>query len=584
MGRPQSGKLRIGDEWNAIVLLARTQTNPLKAVAELVENSLDARARRVSIVRGRHRGKTYLTVLDDGQGVRLGEDGRPDFRYVATHICDSIKRHLTEGERTGVHGEFGIGLLGFWAVGEVLRFSSRGSDGGLYEMVMRAGSPKYSIHPSRGRLPLPGVEVTVTPVRDTAKRTLSGERLERYLAEELRDRIRSTGVLIEIVDKVSRKRLTVKPKAFQGERVELTREIAVPEAAPVRVDLYYRVPAEGEPLDVGVFRDGTRVAGRIQDLDDFNRPPWTLNRLEGLVDFPGLNVSPATRSGVVPDAMLARFIEAVRSIEPAVVAFLETRERAEEQKASENLLKDVQRALAEALRQLEEHEYELFEVGRAAKEEQAETPGGGERDRRQVEIFEVGPPGPLTQVCVVPARARIAPGETRRLVARAMDEQRRSIDAGVAYVWEVESGPVRIAGAEGPQAEVHAPNEHGAAVIGVTASQEGIEVRAKATISVEERSPLLGEGGEGRRGLPGYRLIQAAGQPWRSRYDAGANVIDINAGHRDYAAARGKLRSLRRYIAKLYAKEIVLLNFPGYAPGAILDRMVELLTRMEDRL
>ena len=30
------GKLRIGDEWNAISIIAMTQTNPLKAAAELV--------------------------------------------------------------------------------------------------------------------------------------------------------------------------------------------------------------------------------------------------------------------------------------------------------------------------------------------------------------------------------------------------------------------------------------------------------------------------------------------------------------------------------------------------------------------
>ena len=39
-----SGKLRIGDNWNAIRIIALSQSNPLKAVAEFVENSIDARA------------------------------------------------------------------------------------------------------------------------------------------------------------------------------------------------------------------------------------------------------------------------------------------------------------------------------------------------------------------------------------------------------------------------------------------------------------------------------------------------------------------------------------------------------------
>jgi hypothetical protein len=35
--RDSSGKLRIGDDWNAINIIALSQSNPLKAVAEFVE-------------------------------------------------------------------------------------------------------------------------------------------------------------------------------------------------------------------------------------------------------------------------------------------------------------------------------------------------------------------------------------------------------------------------------------------------------------------------------------------------------------------------------------------------------------------
>src|SRR5881397_1640492 len=115
------GKLKIGDDWNAITIIALSQSNPLKAIAELVENSIDAKARTVTITRGREHGHHFLAVRDDGEGVPRDEDGRPDFRYVATHICDSIKRRLkAEGLGDGVQGEFGIGLLSFWTVGDTL--------------------------------------------------------------------------------------------------------------------------------------------------------------------------------------------------------------------------------------------------------------------------------------------------------------------------------------------------------------------------------------------------------------------------------------------------------------------------------
>src|SRR3990172_7047010 len=92
----QRGKLRIGNDWNAITIIALSQSNPLKAIAELVENSIDAHAGRVTIVRGREHGRHFLAIRDDGEGVPRDADGRPDFRYVATHICDSIKHQLKE--------------------------------------------------------------------------------------------------------------------------------------------------------------------------------------------------------------------------------------------------------------------------------------------------------------------------------------------------------------------------------------------------------------------------------------------------------------------------------------------------------
>ena len=65
----------------------------------------------------RHGGH-YLAIKDDGDGLPRDANGLPDFKYVATHICDSIKRRLkADGRGTGLQGEFGIGLLSFWTVG-----------------------------------------------------------------------------------------------------------------------------------------------------------------------------------------------------------------------------------------------------------------------------------------------------------------------------------------------------------------------------------------------------------------------------------------------------------------------------------
>jgi DNA gyrase/topoisomerase IV subunit B len=136
-----SGKLRIGNMWNAITIIALSQTNPLKAVAEFVENSIDAGARNITIIRGKEKGDAYIRIKDDGKGIPADDEGRPDYKYVATHICDSIKRHVKEQGATGIQGEFGIGLLSFWTVGEALTLTGASEDGQTYEMRMVKGDP-----------------------------------------------------------------------------------------------------------------------------------------------------------------------------------------------------------------------------------------------------------------------------------------------------------------------------------------------------------------------------------------------------------------------------------------------------------
>ena len=143
------GRLKIGDDWNAITIIALSQSSPLKAIAELVENSIDAKARTVTITRGREHGRPFLAIRDDGEGVPRDSEGRPDFRYVATHICDSVKRRLKADGTAGLQGEFGIGFLSFWTVGDELTMTSTGADQRAYQMVMRKGDPSYSVSPKR---------------------------------------------------------------------------------------------------------------------------------------------------------------------------------------------------------------------------------------------------------------------------------------------------------------------------------------------------------------------------------------------------------------------------------------------------
>src|SRR2546425_4133718 len=119
--------LRPADPFDLIRWLARSQSDPRKAVAELVQNSIDAHARHIVVSRRRLRGAPALTVRDDGEGVLPGLGREEALRYIATNIGSSRKRSLSPEQRRRlvVTGQYGVGLLGFWSIGRRMEIRSR---------------------------------------------------------------------------------------------------------------------------------------------------------------------------------------------------------------------------------------------------------------------------------------------------------------------------------------------------------------------------------------------------------------------------------------------------------------------------
>ena len=93
--------------------------------------------------------------------------------------------------------------------------TSTGADQRAYQMVMRKGDPGYSVAPKRALFGEGGTEVRIAPLLDGV-RALSGEKIQWYLAAELRDRIRRTGVRIKVVDRLARKQYAVEPRQYEG--------------------------------------------------------------------------------------------------------------------------------------------------------------------------------------------------------------------------------------------------------------------------------------------------------------------------------------------------------------------------------
>jgi hypothetical protein len=353
-----AGKLRIGDHWNAINIIALSQNNPLKAIAEFVENSIDAQAKKITIVRGKERGEHYLRIQDDGEGIRRDEHGVPDFQYVATHICDSIKRQLKSQGATGLQGEFGIGLLSFWTVGQHMILTSVGADGKAYQMQMTKGEPNYRVFQKRMLFAERGTELTIRKILPGI-RQFSGEKIQWYLASELRDRIRNSGVEIRVIDRTARAEYKVEPRKFDGRLLHEVANLTGPSK-----ELYLEVYlTRYDALNVvGLYRAGTRVLASLSELTLFQKLPWTSGYLQGIVDAAYLHLTPGTRSGVVHDNALMRLAEELAPVEAALNHVIQQQIEAEEERASRDVLKSIQKALKEALLALPAEEYDWFEL------------------------------------------------------------------------------------------------------------------------------------------------------------------------------------------------------------------------------
>jgi hypothetical protein len=598
--RDAGGKLKIGDDWNAIRIIALSQSNPLKAVAEFVENSIDAHAKSITITRGRERGAHYLAIKDDGDGVPRDADGLPDFKYVATHICDSIKRRLkADGTGAGLQGEFGIGLLSFWTVGDTLTLISTGADQRAYQMTMTKGDSRYSVSPRRVLFAENGTELKISPLLEGI-RTLTGEKIQWYLASELRDRIRDAHVRVTVVDKLARKQYEVEPRQFEG---RLLHHLPLVRTAygDAYAELYLAEPADD--ARVALTRAGTRVIEDLASLSELDHDPWTSRYVQGLIDVPFLNLTPGTRSGIIRDERYAALVTALRPMEAQVRGLIEEQQRAEEEQASQQSLRAIQRAFHEALLALPREEYDWFDVqARARRDGRAGGPNGGamsDDPEREGAVLGVTEPnlseapqrrffefaGPLHSVVISPAASTVPLNHTRKLTALPRDRSRRRVADGLAFDWQILEGGGALQGAADQEVEFRSPAIPGLTRLRVTVTQREVTCSAEALVTITDSlEAAMSPAVITTRGLPGYTFERAAGELWRSRFDNARNIIVVNSGHRDFVFATRNRALQLRYLVRLYVKELVLKNFAGLPSDQLLERMVELSLHAEANL
>jgi hypothetical protein len=611
---PNRVRLQPADAFDLIRWLARSQSDPRKAIAELAQNAIDANARTIVIERRRRGRRPVLVVCDDGEGIRPSEERQTALRYIATHIGRSHKRNLSPSERREqiIAGQYGIGLLGFWSIGHRMEIRSRVGGGAIWSLRLIEDEPRAEVVPAPPAIDAleTFTEIVISELHAAASRSLSSRRLAEYLGAELRGPLRASGAQLEVREYDLRgqviERHAVVPRRFEGIRLEVPTQIAVPGYPPIELELYHAgTAATGIELTCA----GTVIAEGIADLAGLglDRAPWTDPVLAGTIEFAALSVPPGTRRGVIPDAAAAAFVAALDQLAPVVQSALD-RQAGQRHAASERqLMVELRRALR-GLRERIPHiglPAQIPGRGGAGNERTADplgaplatgalpTTGGApsgptEPEPRpnkpdEPEPDELSPPpsllppGPAHHVRVSPDPIRIWPGGKRRARAIVFDIHGQQIAAQTT--WSASSQQVTLEG-EGAARVIELSelaDNNGPFAVTVVAEANGGACSTTVELVIVDGPPAGGPGA----GIPEPILVDDPGLSWRSRL--AASGWHVNIGHPDYLALALDARARLRYMVALFAKDLTVSVTHGANEG-VLDQMIDIIAHAERNL
>jgi hypothetical protein len=177
---------------------------------------------------------------------------------------------------------------------------------------------------------------------------------------------------------------------------------------------------------------------------------------------------------------------------------IDEQRRAEEEHATRESLRAIQRAFREAMLVLPREEYDWFEIqspssqGASAGESAergleeasgpgeegtvpgASEPGAGESGQRQ--FFDYA--GPLHSVMISPTASTLAVNQSRRFRALPRDRSRRRVEQDLAFAWGIAEGCGTLSSTSDQEVSFGAPSSPGLVRLTVTASQRDVRCSA----------------------------------------------------------------------------------------------------------
>lgn len=430
------------------------------------------------------------------------------------------------------------------------------------------------------RIPQTGTCVKVEGLFPGSRALLSQERVASYLSVQLReilvrlkDRadvvVASTG---ESDRRVEPKRWAGRPWASDGKPKKINTRFGV-----MSVNLFLLPDDTSGETRVSVTSNGAYGYQRINDLDQLNMYPWNTTKVQGNIDFPAADVRPS-RDGFVPGKVLDEFISQISALTERLGQDVREQERHIQSELDKKTQQRLMQALAEAWRELDPAEYNLFRTRGA--NQPGEAPDGVAAGTLRSEVDQAPESTLALSKCTIrPAELYLLPNQTSQLWATARDALGRRIRNGVTFQWTVSKGARSVlfdSDPSAPSVSLLATSVFGEALIKVKVRQGNTEIVETSQVHVVKRLPRKETIDRTKSGIPPPTPEDHLGEGWRSKYDADLHQIIYNTGHADY---RRSVTAGRKdeYILTVMAKELLLLNYSTAQPAELLERMVEVI-------
>jgi hypothetical protein len=342
---PEQVRLRIGNLAKAVLVTGQVYRDPKDALNEFVSNAADEyaqsgqRGERIRIVLRRKGKRPMIAVEDVGRGMT------PDrLREVARNLFESAK---AGDDRT--LGEKAIGILGFQQLAGRCEVVSRaaGSDD-TWMLRLERGKAIAALERERRRArQLAGTTVYLSDLDPEILRVLTQRKVVDYLRRRRGAALARGDYAIEVVEGTRSELVT--PEEPDGIRVVIPAQATL--WGRIEFALYIAARDDTKRRVAVVGRAGTTILDNLDELDEFDRPPWSVDQVSGHVVFEALQQS-SGRRGVLLDDAYAVFADALRAAEPTITRALERINRDVDARDADRLADTIQRVFKRVLDEL----------------------------------------------------------------------------------------------------------------------------------------------------------------------------------------------------------------------------------------